>query len=84
MVETLFRQHGEYMRRKRFNLTEQEKSQLRQKKLDMLMEKETVWLNEPFHGYCDNADHPLFTIKVTLDKQICACYYCSKVYILKR
>jgi hypothetical protein len=69
------------MHRKRFNLTEQEQLELRQQKNRMMLEKERVFISEPWQGYCDNADHPLFTIKVTVDKPVASCYYCSKTWI---
>lgn len=69
------------MHRKRFNLTAQEQLELKQQKNRMMLEKERVFITEPWQGYCDNADHPLFTIKVTVDKPQASCYYCSKTWI---
>ena len=71
------------MNKKRFNLSEEEKKERISRKRELFLEKEKVFVDEPFVGYCDNTDHPLFTVKVTVDNPMCACYYCSKVYILK-
>lgn len=71
------------MKRKRYNLSEDERAINWLKKQQLMKEKERVFITEPWQGYCDNADHPLFTIKVTLDKPKAVCYYCSKMYILK-
>lgn len=48
----------------------------------MITKKETVYVLKPWQGVCDNTDHPLFSINVTLDKQVSTCYYCSKTWIL--
>lgn len=71
------------MKRKRYNLTDEEKDKLRQTRKHLMDKKETVILDDVWHGYCDNADHPLFSIKVTIDKPFGVCYYCSKVWKLK-
>ena len=71
------------MYKKKYNLSDEEKSQRQEIKKHLFNNKEKHFVDEPFTGYCDNTDHPLFTVKVTVDKPVCACYYCSKVYILK-
>jgi hypothetical protein len=50
---------------------------------EKLKGKELVEVDNPFVGYCDNPDHPLFTVKVSVDRPYGVCYYCSKVYKLK-
>lgn len=71
------------MKRKRYNLSEDERAIDWLKKQQLMEEKEKVFLEKEWHGYCDNTEHPLFTIKVTIDKPKAVCYYCSKMYILK-
>lgn len=70
------------LRKKRFNLNEQERNVKRMQRAELWDKKEKVYVNTPWQGYCDNNDHPLFSIKVTVDKPIAACYYCSKTWIL--
>ena len=70
------------IRRKRYNLSEDERAINWLKKQQLMKEKEQVFLSEPWIGYCDNTDHPLFTIKVTKEKPYAACYYCSKLWML--
>lgn len=71
------------MKRKRYNLTAEEKLKLCSDRQNLMADKEKVFLEKEWHGYCDNTEHPLFTIKVTIDKPKAVCYYCSKMYILK-
>jgi len=70
------------LRKKRYNLSLQEKMQKQLKRAELIQQKEKVFLTEPWQGYCDNEDHPLFSIKVTREKTFAACYYCSKLWIL--
>lgn len=49
----------------------------------LFQEKEKVFVKEPWQGYCDNQDHPLFTIKVDYKRKVSSCYYCSKTWILE-
>lgn len=72
------------IKRKRYNLTTAEKVNRAAKNAALIQEKEKVHLSEPWQGYCDNDDHPLFSIKVTVDKPWAVCYYCSKMWILKK
>ena len=72
------------MKRKRYNLTPEEKVQQRANRDQLISIKEKVYVSEPWHGYCDNTDHPLFTIKITVDKPFAPCYYCSKTWILEK
>lgn len=51
---------------------------------DLWDKKEKVYVDKPWQGYCDNDDHPLFSIKVSIDKPVSVCYYCSKVWILNK
>lgn len=71
------------MKKKRYNLTEKEKVNRAASRAALFQEKEKVFLDEPWQGYCDNDDHPRFSIKVTVDKPYGVCYYCSKVWQLK-
>ena len=52
-------------------------------KQKLLDQKETVYIKEPWTGYCDNKEHPRFTIKVDAHKPTGVCFYCSKVWKLK-
>ena len=70
------------MRKKRYNLSPQEIISRNVRKAELFQQKEKVYLDKPWVGYCDNTDHPLFSIKVDENKKWCACYYCSKVWIL--
>ena len=70
------------LRRKRYNLTAQELMNKKLKRAELIQQKEKVFLKSPWQGYCDNTDHPLFTIKVTKEKPYAACYYCSKLWML--
>ena len=72
------------IRQKKYSLTEKEKLNKAAKRAALIQEKEKVYLSEPWQGYCDNNDHPLFSIKVTVDKPYGVCYYCSKMWILKK
>lgn len=69
---------------RRFSLTEKEQINKAKNKLKLFQEKEKVRVTEPVTLYCDNPEHPLFSIKVTVDKPIAVCYYCSKTWILKQ
>lgn len=71
------------MRKKRYNLNAQEQMQKQLKRAALFQEKEKVFVDKPWQGYCDNEDHPRFTVKVSVDKPWAACYYCSKVWILE-
>lgn len=71
------------IRKKRYNLTPNELTERWIAKSNLMADKEKVYTKEPWQGYCDNADHPLFTIKVTVDRPVAACYYCSKTWIYK-
>ena len=71
------------MIKKRYNLTQEEYQQRQTEKNALISKKERVLLEQPWQGYCDNKDHPLFSIKVTVDKPWTACYYCSKIWMLK-
>jgi len=71
------------IKKKRFNLTEDETQQKLANRYMLTAKKEKVYLEQPWQGYCDNTDHPLFSINVTVDKTWSACYYCSKLWILK-
>jgi uncharacterized Zn-finger protein len=70
------------MKSKRYNLNAQEKVQRQLKRAELIQQKEKSFVDEPWQGYCDNEDHPRFTIKVTVDKPWAVCYYCSKMWIL--
>lgn len=72
------------IRRQRYNLSAEQKLQKQLKRAELIQKKEKVFLDKPWRGYCDNDEHPLFTINVTEQKPFSACYYCSKVYILKK
>ena len=69
---------------RRFNLTEQEQIEKAKKRVERFNEKEKVYVKEPVTLYCDDESHPLFSIKVTVDKPIAVCYYCSKTWILEQ
>lgn len=71
------------IRKKRYNLTRKEKIARGAKRSLLMQEKEKVFLDEPWQGYCDNEDHPLFSIKVDHNKKWAVCYYCSKTWLLK-
>lgn len=70
------------LKRKRYNLSSQEAREKAVRRMELIEKKEKVFLTEPWQGYCDNEDHPLFSIKVTREKTFAACYYCSKLWIL--
>ena len=70
------------MRRSRYNLSSEEREAKVNRRNTLIEKKEKVYV-EDFNGYCDNTDHPLFSIKVNKDKQFAACYYCSKLWIYK-
>ena len=70
------------LKRKRYNLSAQEIVAKNVRKAQLMQEKEKVFLTDEWSGYCDNTDHPLFSIKVTHQKPWAACYYCSKLWIL--
>ena len=70
------------LKRKRYNLNAQEKMQKQLKRAELIQQKEKVFLTDEWSGYCDNTDHPLFSIKVTKQKPWAACYYCSKLWML--
>jgi len=70
------------LRRSRYNLSSQEAREKTLRRMELIEKKEKVFLTEPWQGYCDNEDHPLFSIKVTREKTFAACYYCSKLWIL--
>lgn len=70
------------LRRKRYNLDAQEQMQKHLKRAELIQQKEKVFLTDEWSGYCDNTDHPLFSIKVTKQKPYAACYYCSKLWML--
>jgi hypothetical protein len=71
------------MRKSRYNLSQEEYDAKQKSKAELMAKKEKVTLSEEFNGYCDNKDHPLFSIKVTVDKPWSACYYCSKLWVLE-
>jgi len=71
------------MRKSRYSLSQEEYDAKQKRKAELMAKKEKVTLSEEFNGYCDNEDHPLFSIKVTVDKPWAACYYCSKLWVLK-
>ena len=70
------------MQQQRYNLSLEQKLRKKIEKQRLFEEKEKVYINAPWQGYCDNNDHPLFTIKVTKERPHAACYYCSKIWIL--
>jgi hypothetical protein len=70
------------LKRKRYNLTAQERIHRNLKRAELIQQKEKVFLTDEWSGYCDNTDHPLFSIKVTKQKPYAACYYCSKLWML--
>lgn len=70
------------LKRKRYNLSLQEAREKAVRRMELIEKKEKVFLTEPWQGYCDNEDHPLFSIKVSREKTFAACYYCSKLWIL--
>ena len=72
------------MRKKRFNLTQVENEQKNIRQADLIEKKEKVYLTDEWSGYCDNTDHPLFSINVTHSKPWAACYYCSKLWLLDK
>ena len=69
------------MQKQKYNLSLEQKLRKQLEKQRLFDEKEKVYVTEPFTGYCDNSDHPLFTIKVDRHKSFAACYYCSKLWI---
>ena len=71
------------MKKSKYNLSQEEYELKQQRKAKLMSEKEKQYVTAPFNGYCDNTDHPLFSIKVTVDKPWAACYYCSKMWLLK-
>jgi hypothetical protein len=71
------------IKKKRFNLTEDEQQEKITNRYVLIAKKEKAYVEQPWQGYCDNTDHPLFSINVTVDKPWAACYYCSKLWILK-
>lgn len=72
------------MRKSRYNLNAQEKLNKELRKAKLIQEKEKVFLKSEWQGYCDNTDHPLFSVKVTYEKPWATCYYCSKMWILEK
>jgi len=48
----------------------------------MALEKETFTVDEPCTLSCPDKSHPLFTVKISVDKPVAVCYYCSKVWVL--
>jgi len=70
------------LKRKRYNLNAQERILRNLKRAELIQQKEKVFLTDEWSGYCDNTDHPLFSIKVTKQKPYAACYYCSKLWML--
>jgi len=70
------------VKRNRYNLTETQRKHLNDRRRALFAEKELVYVTEPVQLYCDDKSHPLFSINVTLDKQVSTCYYCSKTWIL--
>lgn len=70
------------LRRKRYNLNAQELMHKKLRRAELIQQKEKVFLTDEWSGYCDNTDHPLFSIKVTKQKPYAACYYCSKLWML--
>jgi len=70
------------MRRSRYNLSSEEQEAKVKRRNTLIEKKEKVYV-EDFNGYCDNTDHPLFSIKVNKDKKFAACYYCSKLWIYR-
>ena len=72
------------IKRKRYNLTTAEKVSKAAKNAALVQQKEKVYVDSPWTGSCDNSDHPRFTISVTVDKPWSVCYYCSKMWILKK
>jgi hypothetical protein len=69
------------MQKQKYNLSLEQKLRKQIEKQRLFDEKEKVYVTESFKGYCDNTDHPLFTIKVDSHNTFAACYYCSKVWI---
>jgi uncharacterized Zn-finger protein len=70
------------LKRKRYNLNAHELMHKKLKRAELFQQKEKVFISDEWSGYCDNTDHPLFSIKVTKQKPFAACYYCSKVWML--
>lgn len=70
------------LKRKKYNLTAQEREAKRKEVEKLVAEKEKVYLDKPWQGYCDDDTHPLFSILVTKQKPKAVCYYCSKMWIL--
>lgn len=70
------------IRKKRYNLDAQEQMQKQLKRAELIQQKEKVFVDKPWTGYCDNEDHPRFSIKVDYNKKWAVCYYCSKMWIL--
>ena len=70
------------IRKNRYNLSQAEYEVKMRSKAELMAKKEKILVNKPWHGYCDNKDHPLFSIKVDYNKKWAACYYCSKLWIL--
>ncbi len=72
------------MRKKRFNLSQVEQEQKNIRQADLIEKKEKVLLTDEWSGYCDNNDHPLFSINITYSKPWAVCYYCSKLWLLDK
>jgi hypothetical protein len=72
------------MKKQKYNLTAKQILEKQLKRGELFQKKEKVYLKSPWRGYCDNNEHPLFTINVTEQRPLSACYYCSKVYILEK
>ena len=70
-------------KRKKYNLTDEERTRKRERVKELVEEKQKAYIDKPTILYCDDKSHPLFTIKVTVDKPVAVCYYCSKMWILK-
>ena len=69
------------MRKKRYNLRpDRTRTEKCIRQADLIDKKEKVLLTDEWSGYCDNNDHPLFSINVTHSKPWAVCYYCSKLW----
>lgn len=69
------------MQKQKYNLSLEQKLRKQIQRQRLFDEKEKVYVTEAYTGYCDNEDHPLFTINVNQHKTMSACYYCSKLWV---
>jgi len=59
------------------------KIELQKARADLWAKKDITYIPEPAQFSCPDNTHPLFTINAS-KKRPGVCYYCSKVYIVKK